>query len=46
MYHYSERLNRLTRPLQHIGDTKAGIFVGADRFGNKYFENSEELPRT
>ncbi|KAF3013690.1 hypothetical protein E8E14_001678 [Neopestalotiopsis sp. 37M] len=30
--------------MNYIGDTKAGTFVGADRFGNKYFENSEELP--
>lgn len=27
------------------GDTKAGVLVGTDRYGNKYFENkSEELP--
>ncbi|KAI1799480.1 NDUFA12-domain-containing protein [Daldinia bambusicola] len=30
--------------LQYIGDTKAGTLVGVDRFGNKYFENNEELP--
>ncbi|KAM0813292.1 putative NADH dehydrogenase [ubiquinone] 1 alpha subcomplex subunit [Seiridium cardinale] len=30
--------------MNHIGDTKAGILVGTDRFGNKFFENSEELP--
>ncbi|RMZ83632.1 hypothetical protein DV738_g861, partial [Chaetothyriales sp. CBS 135597] len=29
----------------YIGDTKAGVFVGQDRFGNKYYENlEEELP--
>lgn len=29
-----------------LGDTKAGTFIGADRYGNKYFENmKEELPR-
>ncbi|CAP96661.1 Pc21g17640 [Penicillium rubens Wisconsin 54-1255] len=26
------------------GDTKAGTLIGIDRFGNKYFENLEELP--
>lgn len=33
--------------LQNIGDTKAGTFIAADRYGNKYYENlKEELPRT
>jgi hypothetical protein len=28
------------------GDTKAGTLIGADKFGNKYYENlEEELPR-
>jgi hypothetical protein len=27
------------------GDTKAGTLIGTDRFGNKYYENLEELPR-
>lgn len=32
--------------LQNIGDTKAGTFIAADRYGNKYYENlEEELPR-
>ena len=27
------------------GDTKAGTFIAADRYGNKYYENlKEELP--
>ncbi|KAI0453570.1 NADH:ubiquinone oxidoreductase 13.4kD subunit [Xylaria acuta] len=30
--------------LNHIGDTKAGTLIGTDRWGNKYFENNEELP--
>ncbi|KAI5859437.1 NADH ubiquinone oxidoreductase subunit NDUFA12-domain-containing protein [Durotheca rogersii] len=30
--------------LQYIGDTKAGALVGVDRFGNKYFEDNEDLP--
>ncbi|RJE23311.1 NADH-ubiquinone oxidoreductase subunit [Aspergillus sclerotialis] len=33
--------------MMYIGDTKAGTFIGADRYGNKYYENtkeSEELP--
>ncbi|KAI1214556.1 NADH ubiquinone oxidoreductase subunit NDUFA12-domain-containing protein [Annulohypoxylon truncatum] len=30
--------------MQYIGDTKAGTLIGIDRFGNKYFENNEELP--
>ncbi|KAI1341019.1 NADH:ubiquinone oxidoreductase 13.4kD subunit [Xylariaceae sp. FL0016] len=30
--------------MNYIGDTKAGVLVGTDRFGNKYFENNEDLP--
>ncbi|KAK4105148.1 NDUFA12-domain-containing protein [Parathielavia hyrcaniae] len=30
--------------LNYIGDTKAGVLVGTDRFGNKFYENKEELP--
>ncbi|CDM29480.1 hypothetical protein DTO013E5_5186 [Penicillium roqueforti] len=30
--------------MQNIGDTKAGTLIGVDRYGNKYFENLEELP--
>ena len=26
------------------GDTKYGKLMGVDRYGNKYFENKEELP--
>ena len=26
----------------YAGDTKAGVLVGKDRYGNKYFENLEE----
>lgn len=29
-----------------IGDTKAGTYIGTDRFGNKYYENMDELPCT
>jgi len=29
-----------------LGDTKAGKLVGVDKFGNKFFEDPEELPRT
>ncbi|KAI0426227.1 NADH:ubiquinone oxidoreductase 13.4kD subunit [Xylaria sp. FL1042] len=32
------------RQINYIGDTKAGTLVGTDRWGNKYFENTEELP--
>ncbi|EGD92586.1 NADH-ubiquinone oxidoreductase subunit [Trichophyton tonsurans CBS 112818] len=28
----------------NAGDTKAGTLVAIDRYGNKYFENNEELP--
>ena len=29
------------------GDTKAGTYIGTDRYGNKFYENmDEELPRT
>ncbi|KAK0629562.1 NADH ubiquinone oxidoreductase subunit NDUFA12-domain-containing protein [Bombardia bombarda] len=30
--------------LQYIGDTKAGKLVGVDKFGNKFYEDPEELP--
>ncbi|KAI5208636.1 NDUFA12-domain-containing protein [Aureobasidium subglaciale] len=30
--------------MQYMGDTKAGTLVGQDRYGNKYFENMEDLP--
>ncbi|KAJ2901944.1 hypothetical protein MKZ38_001245 [Zalerion maritima] len=30
--------------MNHIGDTKAGTLIGIDKFGNKFFENTEELP--
>ncbi|KAL1840062.1 hypothetical protein VTJ49DRAFT_838 [Mycothermus thermophilus] len=30
--------------LQYIGDTKAGVLVGVDKFGNKFYENKDELP--
>ncbi|KAI1321377.1 NADH ubiquinone oxidoreductase subunit NDUFA12-domain-containing protein [Xylariaceae sp. FL0255] len=32
------------RQMNYIGDTKAGTLIGVDKFGNKYFENNEELP--
>ncbi|EAU84300.1 hypothetical protein CC1G_01296 [Coprinopsis cinerea okayama7 len=35
------------RQMQYIGDAKSGRFVGADQFGNRYFENrnaEEEVP--
>ncbi|ETW84452.1 hypothetical protein HETIRDRAFT_381995 [Heterobasidion irregulare TC 32-1] len=33
--------------MQYIGDVKAGIFMGKDQFGNRYFENlngEQEVP--
>jgi hypothetical protein len=30
--------------MQNIGDTKAGLLIGTDRYGNKFYENNEELP--
>ncbi|KAF9733559.1 NADH ubiquinone oxidoreductase subunit NDUFA12 [Paraphaeosphaeria minitans] len=31
--------------MQGAGDTKAGTLIGADKYGNKYYENlAEELP--
>ncbi|OIW30238.1 NDUFA12-domain-containing protein [Coniochaeta ligniaria NRRL 30616] len=30
--------------LNYIGDTKAGVLVGTDKFGNKFYENNDELP--
>ncbi|KAI0097283.1 NADH:ubiquinone oxidoreductase 13.4kD subunit [Nemania sp. FL0031] len=32
------------RQMNYIGDTKAGTLIGTDRWGNKYYENNEELP--
>ncbi|CAG7560018.1 unnamed protein product [Fusarium equiseti] len=32
------------RQMLYIGDTKAGVLIGTDRAGNKFFENQEELP--
>ncbi|CAG8508387.1 16475_t:CDS:2 [Cetraspora pellucida] len=29
--------------MMYIGDTKAGTLVGIDQFGNKYYENKEEI---
>ena len=29
--------------LKYIGDTRAGTLVGIDQFGNKYYENKEEI---
>ncbi|CDS05425.1 hypothetical protein LRAMOSA07953 [Lichtheimia ramosa] len=31
------------KQMNNIGDTKWGAFIGADRFGNKYFENNDEI---
>ncbi|KAK1766268.1 NADH ubiquinone oxidoreductase subunit NDUFA12-domain-containing protein [Phialemonium atrogriseum] len=30
--------------INYIGDTKAGTLVGVDKFGNKFYENNDELP--
>ncbi|KAK2070444.1 hypothetical protein P8C59_004934 [Phyllachora maydis] len=30
--------------LMYIGDTKAGTLIGTDKFGNKFYEDNEELP--
>ncbi|CAE6448491.1 unnamed protein product [Rhizoctonia solani] len=40
-------LKEYVRQMWYIGDAKSGRFVGADKFGNRYFENTnpeEELP--
>ncbi|KAI9315482.1 NADH ubiquinone oxidoreductase subunit NDUFA12-domain-containing protein [Dichotomocladium elegans] len=31
------------KQMNTIGDTKWGPLIGIDRFGNKYFENNEEI---
>ena len=31
------------RQMLYIGDTRAGTLVGIDQFGNKYYENLEEI---
>lgn len=28
-----------------MGDTKSGVLIGTDGYGNKYYENMEDLPR-
>ncbi|KAJ4306625.1 hypothetical protein N0V88_001430 [Collariella sp. IMI 366227] len=30
--------------LNYIGDTKYGTLIGTDSFGNKFYENKDELP--
>ncbi|KDN50189.1 hypothetical protein RSAG8_01525, partial [Rhizoctonia solani AG-8 WAC10335] len=40
-------LKEYVRQMWYIGDAKSGRFVGADKFGNRYFENTnaeEEVP--
>ena len=38
-------LKEYAHQMMYIGDTKAGTFIAADRYGNKYYENmEEELP--
>ncbi|KAI5801450.1 NADH:ubiquinone oxidoreductase 13.4kD subunit [Peziza echinospora] len=32
------------KQMNTIGDTKFGTLIGTDRFGNKFYENTEELP--
>ncbi|KAG8697715.1 hypothetical protein FRC08_006362, partial [Ceratobasidium sp. 394] len=42
-------LKEYVRQMWYIGDAKSGRFVGADKFGNRYFENNnaeEEIPGT
>ncbi|KAK7741932.1 hypothetical protein SLS62_010867 [Diatrype stigma] len=38
------RLRRTRTDDVVVGDTKAGTLIGTDRFGNRYFEDNEELP--
>ena len=38
-------LKEYAHQMLYIGDTKAGVLVGSDRWGNKFYENmGEELP--
>jgi len=40
-------LREWIRQMKYIGDAKSGTLVGADQFGNRYFENynaEEEIP--
>ncbi|GAB7347717.1 hypothetical protein MBLNU459_g5274t1 [Dothideomycetes sp. NU459] len=30
--------------MHYMGDTKAGTFIGKDLYGNKYYENNDDLP--
>jgi NADH dehydrogenase [ubiquinone] 1 alpha subcomplex assembly factor 2 len=31
------------KQLNTIGDSKSGVLVGTDKFGNRYFENLDEV---
>ncbi|TQS39168.1 hypothetical protein Golomagni_00312 [Golovinomyces magnicellulatus] len=45
MHVSSKTLNDVTLCLiKYAGDTKAGTMIGVDRYGNKYYENLQELP--
>ncbi|RPA85274.1 putative NADH-ubiquinone oxidoreductase subunit B17.2 [Ascobolus immersus RN42] len=37
-------LREYIHQMWRIGDTKAGTLVGTDRFGNRFYENTTELP--
>ncbi|KAF7331746.1 NADH dehydrogenase [ubiquinone] 1 alpha subcomplex subunit [Mycena kentingensis (nom. inval.)] len=44
---YRIGIKAYVRQMLYIGDVKSGRFVGADQFGNRYFENynaEEEVP--
>ncbi|KAL2361301.1 hypothetical protein RJZ56_005840 [Blastomyces dermatitidis] len=38
----ADRFQRIRSP--DAGDTKAGTLIAMDRYGNKYYENMDELP--
>jgi NADH:ubiquinone oxidoreductase subunit len=47
MRQWRARRFRGQQALTHkAGDTKYGQLVGTDKYGNKYYENTEELPCT
>lgn len=38
------QLARYWRNMQSLGDAKAGVYMGQDRMGNKFYEDLNEIP--
>lgn len=44
--HIRELASHTGAEQETTGDTKAGTLIGKDLYGNKYYENNADLPRT